>query len=172
MNWISRFLVCCAVLPMVAPSYADSDEDYEPKQWQEAEVVLPASPRQESLLPVQVSAATDNQFFVDSATVSVGAEGIVRYVLVVLSREGARNVSFEGIRCETRERRIYAFGRQDGSWSKSKSDKWVRILDVYANRHHAALFLDYFCPGGVIVRDADEARNALRQGGHPDNKRW
>jgi len=27
------------------------------------------------------------------------------------------------------------------------------------------------CPSGVIVRDVAEAREALRRGGHPDNKR-
>lgn len=172
MNWIFRSLVCCVALPLVAPCLAGTDEDYERKQWQEAEVALPTAPRQDSLLPFAVSAVTENRFFVDSSSLSVGVDGVVRYVLVVLSPEGARNVSFEGIRCETRERRIYASGRQDGSWSKARSDQWVRILDVYANRHHAALYLDYFCPGGVIVNGADDARNALRLGGHPDNKRW
>jgi hypothetical protein len=94
----------------------------------------------------------------------------VRYVLLVLTPQGARNVTYEGMRCETRERRIYASGRQDGSWSKARNNEWVRIQDVYANRQHAALFLEYFCPIGNIVQDAAEARNALIHGVHPDNK--
>ncbi|AXS79062.1 CNP1-like family protein [Dechloromonas sp. HYN0024] len=149
---------------------ADFEEDYESKQWQEMEVQLPAAPRQESLLPFYVSAATENRFFVDGATISVGKDGVVRYVLVILAPEGGRNVTFEGMRCESRERRIYAAGRVDGSWSKARKNEWVRIQDAYANRHHAALFLDYFCPIGNIVQNAAEARNALKQGGHPDNK--
>jgi hypothetical protein len=153
-----------------ASVFADFDEDYESKEWQELEVQLPAAPKQESLLPFYVSAATENRFFIDGATLSVGSDGVVRYVLLVLTPQGARNVTYEGMRCETRERRIYASGRQDGTWSKARKNEWLSIQEVYANRQHAALFLEYFCPFGYIVRDAAEARNALLQGGHPDNK--
>lgn len=153
-----------------SPVYADFEEDYEKKQWQEVEIQLPAAPKPESLLPFYVSAATDNRFFVDGTTLSVGSDGVVRYVLLVLSPQGGRNLTFEGMRCQTRERRIYASGRQDGTWSKARKNEWVRIQDAYANRHHAALYLDYFCPLGVIVRDAAEAREALVRGGQPDNK--
>src|SRR5664279_1821381 len=110
--------------------FADFEEDYESKQWQEVEVQLPAAPRQESLLPFYVSAATENRFYIDGATLSVGNDGVVRYVLLVLTPQGARNVTYEGMRCETRERRIYASGRQDGSWSKARKNEWVRIQDV------------------------------------------
>lgn len=156
---------------------ADFEEDYESKKWQEMEVQLPAAPRPENLLPFNVSAASANQFFIDGATLSVGSDGVVRYVLVIISPQGARNVTFEGMRCESREYRIYASGRLDGSWSKARKNEWVRIQEEYANRYHAALFLDYFCPVGVVVRDAAEARNALVKGihpevEHPDSYRW
>jgi hypothetical protein len=153
-----------------AAVFADFEEDYENKQWQEIEVQLPAAPKQETLLPFYVSAATDNRFFVDGATLSVGGDGVVRYVLLVLTPQGARNVTYEGMRCETRERRIYASGRLDGTWSKARKNEWVRILDAWANRQHAALYLEYFCPIGTIVKDAAEARDALIKGVHPDNK--
>lgn len=153
------------------PAVADFEEDFNDKKWQEVVVQLPAAPQQENLLPIYVSAATDNEFFVDGSTLTVTADGVVRYVLVVQTAGGARNVSFEGLRCETRERRIYASGRPDGSWSKSRNNEWRRILDVAANRYHAALFGDYFCPEGVIVRNVEEARDALRRGRHPESRR-
>ena len=157
----------------VAPlAWADFEEDYDNKKWQEMEVQLPAAPKQENLLPFEVSAASANRFFIDGSTLSVGSDGVVRYVLVVLSPQGARNVSFEGMRCEAREYRIYASGRLDGSWSKARKNEWVRIQEAYANRQHAALFLDYFCPVGVIVHDAAEARSSLVRGGHHDIQRW
>lgn len=153
------------------PAYADFDEDFDDKQWREVAVQLPPAPQQENLLPIYVSAATDNEFFIDGATLTVGADGVVRYVLVVQTSGGARNVSFEGLRCETRERRIYASGRPDGSWSKSRNNEWKRIQDVAGNRYHAALFSDYFCPEGVIARSAEEARDALKRGRHPESRR-
>lgn len=157
----------------IQPTFAevDEDEDRDTKRWQERAVTLPAAPLPENLLPFYVSAATDNEFFVDGASLTVGSDGVVRYVLVIQTSGGARNVSFEGLRCETRERRVYALGRLDGAWSKSRNESWQRIRDVPANRHHAALFHDYFCPGGAIVLSVDEARDALRRGGHPETRR-
>ncbi|MCL2345947.1 MAG: CNP1-like family protein, partial [Desulfobulbus sp.] len=78
---------------------------------------------------------------------------------------GARNVTYEGMRCQTREWRVYASGRADGSWSKARRAEWLPIRDEAVNRYHAALFLDYFCVGGNIVDDADTARKALRRAG-------
>ncbi len=157
----------------VQPAFAEveEDEDSSTRRWQEKSVDLPAAPLPENLLPFYVSAATDNDFFVDGASLTVGPDGVVRYVLVIQSAGGARNVSFEGLRCETRERRVYALGRLDGTWSRSRNESWQRIRDVPANRHHAALFYDYFCPGGAIVLSVDEARDALRRGGHPETRR-
>lgn len=154
----------------VRPGFAapdQDDEEREVKSWQEAPVEMPAAPRPATLLPFYVSASTANRFFVDESSLVVGADGVVRYTLVVQAAGGASNVSFEGMRCDTRERRVYASGRPDGTWSKSRNQDWQRIRDVPANRQHTALYFDYFCPGGAIVRSADEAREALRRGGHP-----
>lgn len=154
-----------------APAHADFDDDYENKQWRELEVQLPPAPDEKTLIPLYVSAATDNRFFIDGASLSVGSDGVIRYVLLILSPQGGRNVTFEGMRCSSRERRIYASGRSDGSWSKSRNNEWVRIQEVYANRHHANLYLEYFCPIGNMVHSAEEAREALRRGGHQDVRR-
>jgi hypothetical protein len=150
---------------------AELEEESETKVWQEVQVPLPPLPQHENLLPINVSAATQNEFFVDVTSITVTADGVVRYVLVIRTPGGATNISFEGLRCETRERRLYASGRPDGSWSKSRSDEWKRIRDEVANRYHAALFGDYFCPEGVIVRNVEEARDALRRGRHPESRR-
>lgn len=170
--WLLKMLCVSSLLVSIQSTAADFDDDYELKQWQEIEVQLPPPPRKESLLPFYVSASTDNDFFIDGASLSVGEDGVVRFILVVQTEGGAQNVSYEGMRCLTKERRIYASGRQDGTWSKSRNNEWTRVRDVISNRYYAALFLDYFCPGGAIVRNANEARDALRQGIHPDNRRW
>jgi hypothetical protein len=143
------------------------DREYEEKQWEEIEAQLPPFPKPESLDSFFVSAITDNKFMVDRDSISIGADGVVRYTLVVLSSSGAKTVSYDGLRCSSAERRLYAFGRSDKTWSKARSNQWVRIQGSTLNGHHATLFSEYFCPDGNIVRDADEARMALRSGGHP-----
>lgn len=155
------FALLAGCLPLSA--MAGFEEDYEAKNWQEIAVQLPLAPKSENLIPFYVSAATDNRFFVDPLAVAVGSDGVVRYTLVVLSSGGASNVSFEGIRCTAREKRVYAFGRSDGTWSKSRSNQWDTVRQLDVNRHHAALFLDYFCPGGVIVASTAEALRLMRE---------
>lgn len=167
---LSALLLLAQTLPAGAAE-RERDEDDFPRQWQELEVQFPKAPVRENLLPLYVSAASDNKFYIDGSSLSVGADQVIRYVMVVETPGGAHNVTFEGMRCESRSRRIYGAGRLDGSWSKARNSDWVRILDAYANRQHAALFLEYFCPFGNSVRTAAEARDALVRGGHPDVRR-
>lgn len=162
--------LCC--LFWLAGSGAAFAADVDAKAWQETEIVLPAMPVSQHMQSFFVSAVATNRFWVDPASITAGEDGVVRYVLLVETPGGARNMTYEGMRCETREKRLYASARRDGSWSRSRNEAWEKIRDIAPNRQHAALFLDYFCPGGVIVRNADEARDALNKGGHPSNKMW
>lgn len=156
----------------VGPVCAGFEEDREAKKWEEAEVRLPAAPGKEGLLGFYVSATTDNKFFVDPTSIAIGGDGVVRFTLVIVTEGGGRNVSFEGMRCETRERRAYAFGHPDGTWAKSRSSQWERVREAVNNRHYAALFQEYFCPAGLVVRSAEDAVSALRRGGRASEARW
>lgn len=141
------------------------EEKQDPSAWKEGEVTLPPFPKEARLKPFFVSGGTNNRFSVDLDSISVHPEGVVRYSLVVETAGGARNVSYEGMRCRTRERRAYAFGRVDGTWANARSDAWTKITEKDTNRHHAALFLGYFCPDGVIVVDKEEALQFFAKGG-------
>jgi len=148
-----------------AAALREADE----KPAEEIEVKFPASPQAENLIPFVVSATTDNQFMIDGESFNVSGNGVLRFTLVIVSPSGARNVSYEGMNCSTGERRLYAFGRPDGTWSKARNDQWTRIAENTLNRHHAALSRDLFCPQGNAITSADEGRNALRLGKHPNS---
>ncbi len=107
---------------------------------------------------------TDFRYFVDPATVSVGADRIVRYVLVARSPSGVENVRFEGIRCPA-EYRIFAVARPDGSWGGRPSE-W-RPVPKDARVAENALSRRYFCPMREAIRSPQEGADALRAGGHP-----
>lgn len=155
-------------LPALAEIRMRNWEDPDAPQWQEEEAALPAFPQESNLLPFYVGEMTAHRFFIDATSLSVGKDGVVRYALVVRTSGGATNISFEGMRCETREFKIYASGRGDGTWTAARKSEWRRIENKPVNRYHAALSRDLFCPNGTVVRTPDEGRNALRLGKHPE----
>lgn len=141
------------------------NKDFEETPWVEESVELPPFPSPVDLVPFQVGVRSDVKFMIDAKTLSVGGDGVVRYVMVVVSDQGAKNVSFEGMRCETAERRAYAFGRVDGGWSKARSAVWNRVRGDSSN-HYVELFLNYFCvKGSGVAVTADGVRRLLLRGG-------
>lgn len=168
MKKILMLLVLSAPCAAFAAEWGQFDFEFEnEKPWVEMQSSLPAYPQQENLLPFFVSAATDNRFYIDALSISVDKDAVVRYTLLVKSPEGAVNVSFEGIRCATREKRIYAFGRVDGSWSKARFSKWEAIQYADRNRQHHMLYDDFFCPSGLTVDSPEEAVKTLKHGALP-----
>lgn len=148
-------------------SYPDGEKELTPQA--EAEVLPPAFPKSENLIPFSVSAPTRNQFFIDSESLAVDNDDLIRYTLIITSPSGVQNVFFEAMRCSTGERRLYATGRADDTWAASRNSQWMKIRENSLNRHHAALYLEYFCPVGVVIENVDNLRRALRRGGHSGN---
>jgi hypothetical protein len=125
---------------------------------------LPTPPQKRGeLIEFFVAATSEFRFFVDAASLSVGSDGIVRYVLVARSPAGTENVSFEGMRCATREVRIYALGR-DGAWV-GRETEWRPIQPRGAHVWHNELYREYFCPYREPIGSAAKAVQALRTGG-------
>jgi hypothetical protein len=164
-------LLALALLLPCSSWSATVDGDVEEKRVREIEVQFPPFPKPENLIPFTVSATTDNKFMIDSESLAIGADEIVRFTLVIISPSGAENVSYEGMNCSTAERRLYALGRADRTWSKARSDRWIPIRENTLNRHYAELFTGYFCAVGIVLQDADHLRRALRDGGYQSNLR-
>jgi hypothetical protein len=178
---MKRLLILLCLLSMVAPAAAffgpkkSSDYEYEnEKPWVEIQAQLPSYPKSENLLEFDAGPASTNLHFVDGSSISVGEDGVVRYSLVVKSPAGAMNVSYEGIRCQTNERKVYAYGRaKDESWAPTRMGKWTDLENIKQNYAQRALYRYFFCPLGIeMVKDADEAVQALKAGGHPKAVRY
>jgi hypothetical protein len=158
----------CATLASLATfghtqSRFEEEFDDEEKPWQEIAIQLPAAPAAENLIPFYVSATATQSFSIDGNSLTVGSDGVVRYTMVTKSGAGATNVSYEGIRCESFEKKLYAFGRTDGSWSRSRRDQWEPIMRNAANRQHAALAMEYICQEKIIAGNARDIVERLRQ---------
>jgi len=116
-------------------------------------------------VPIEVAAAGDFRYYVDPETVSVGADRIVRYVVLARSAGGAQNIRFEGIRCPD-EYRIYAVARsEDGAWS-GRPTAW-RAIPADPRSIQNTLRRHFFCPARRAIETAAEGRGAVLGGGHP-----
>ena len=144
---ILRWLLACWLLPPAAAAAQPwaNPEDEDPKAWVELESKLPPLPKPENLISFEVSAASTNRFYIDTQSIAVGSDGVVRYTLVIKGSGGGENISYEGIRCEMRQQKYYAFGRRDGTWSNARSSEWRYIEYKDINRQHGVLYADYLC---------------------------
>lgn len=158
----ASLLALLATAAAQAQSKFEEDFDDLDKPWQEIAIQLPAPPKMENLVEFDVGEKSIMTFAVDINSIAVGDDGVVRYTLVSRSPSGAESISYEGIRCETRERKLYAFGRKDGSWSRSRRDQWEVFTGTVANRQHAALSRGYFCSSKAVEGDAKDIVRRLR----------
>ena len=165
---LAAVVVCCVLVACAGPGPLESDwqRAQEAKTWHEGSVTLPPYPKRANLIEFDAGPGTDFRFFVDSASLSVSPDGVVRYVLVARSPRGAENVSFEGLRCSNGEYRIYATGRGERSWAKTRDASW-RSAEQRSGRWHRVLANDFFCPGKWPIRNAAEGVEALKRGGNP-----
>lgn len=115
------------------------------KAWKEVEAQLPAYPKAADLIPIDISPTASNSYHVDYLSVSAGSDGVVRYTMLVKSPAGAETVSYEGLRCTTGERKLYAFGHAGGTWSRNRYARWEPIQARSQNSYHRVLFFHYFC---------------------------
>jgi hypothetical protein len=145
-----------------AQSRYEQDSDDQEASWQEAAIQLPPAPQPENLLPFYVSETATQTFAIDAKSLTIGSDGVIRYTLVARSASGAKNISYEGIRCQSFEKKRYAFGREDGTWSLSRRGQWERIVRNAANRQHATLALDYFCQNLTIADNVEKILGRIR----------
>lgn len=121
------------------PSGLGSDVEEKDRAWKEGSWSLPDWPAEANLVEfvVEDPSARFRQY-IDKASLEVGSDGAVRYTLVVESASGARNVSFEGLRCTPGgEYRVYAFGHE-GRFKTAVGD-WVSLRGRQHDEIHLQL---------------------------------
>lgn len=160
---VAALLLLLSLSAQVHAGPFDEDADDEDKSWQEMKTEMPPAPQAANLVSFYVSPTASMRFAIDVNSISIGSDGVVRYTLVSKSQAGAENVSYEGIRCQTYENKLYAFGQKDGSWSGARLSGWKQISESSGNRQHAALAKDFLCHDGTVAGKVEEIRARVRQ---------
>ncbi|MCK4742701.1 MAG: CNP1-like family protein [Sulfuriflexus sp.] len=139
---------------VVAPCYAEQETDdadlgefIEGQKWKEGDIVVPPFPKTDDLLKVEVDRAESPfNFYIDSKSLSISPDkGVIRYTVVIESDSGAQNILFEGIRCQTREFRTYAYGTYDKKLVKARTSEWKLIQEKTGVVHRYNFYRHYMC---------------------------
>ena len=109
---------------------------------------FPAAPKPDNLRQFFVSSATRFKFLIDLASLSIGTDKVVHYTLIAQSDQGARNISFEGMRCDNRTFKVYGYLGANDIFKARADSVWQRVDEAEANRQRASLYKDYFCSNG------------------------
>lgn len=133
-----------------------------PTPWAEADFVLPPVPGDGDWVRLSArpgGAVMDMALVPDS--IEVGADGVVRYVLALESPSGARNVFFEGIRCDSGEWRSYAYLAR-GRWQSLGETAWSTLHDWGTDAYRYLLYRNYFCRLEGEALPVTEIRRRIR----------
>lgn len=163
------FRIFCAVALISALLSATASAQllgriFDEEEWTEQQARLPAFPKPENLVPVPIDVVKAFEFRIDASSIDIGQDGVIRYTLVARSSSGSENISFEGIRCDTSERKLYAFGRANKTWAQARTVGWMKYVGV-GRSYQSELAAKFFCPDAVNVRNVAEALENMKKGG-------
>ncbi|MCU7937964.1 MAG: CNP1-like family protein [gamma proteobacterium symbiont of Bathyaustriella thionipta] len=155
--FLSIFLTCStAALADVWDKWDSHTEEYKENEgvedyvWKEGGNKMPEYPENSDLLEVAGPPAYRNyQYFIDAKNLTVGADGVVRYSIVIRSSSGADNAMYDGIRCTTNQMKNYAYGStgMDGNkkFIQKTSVAWTPFRTIGATGYAPILAMNYFC---------------------------
>ncbi len=176
-------LLACGFAPILAaeeerpfvdeptPMSQLSPDEITVEEWKEQQVGLPTFPEDANLLEFSVDRPGDPfRYFIDGSTLARGEDGVIRYVLVVESRRGARNIFFEGMHCGTRDYKTYAYGMRDGRFSLIENPPWREVRNTDATKFRDDLMDFYLCEAG-LANTPEDAIAAIEAGGLKETHR-
>lgn len=159
-------VLAACLIGIAGQSSADLFGPSEDEKAVEPEVSLPAYPLDENLIPFHVRTNDPNQYFVDAASLAVAPDGMVLVAVLVRSPQGATTLRFEGLRCASGQRKVYALGGPERTWTRPRTVEWAPIGSGPSGLHERVLAREYLCPNGIGIRSVSEGLRALRRGGH------
>lgn len=160
-----------ALMPLAASAQDPGDGARKTAGWVEAAYTLPSPPDERNLLAFRVGTHPVGRFLLDSESLAVGEDGVIRYTLVMRGSGGASATTFEGVRCGTRERRLYASLERDGGWRPFKKSAWqplpvagssIVMFAYSGNDPRATLAYGYLCDGPAPRRTREDIISRLR----------
>jgi hypothetical protein len=164
MTFFATRLAVIAVAATTALTSAFAQRE-EPAPWQEAPSNPPASWSAERAVEFRLDAQTSLRYAIDPQTLTVGEDGVVRYVFIARSSSGAINALYEGIRCQTAEVKVYARWDPDArEWRSNPTEPWRALEFRGVTRRAMQMARGGLCDGTMANRSTAAMLDALRNG--------
>lgn len=167
---LSIFL-CVLALSGAAPAgvaddvFGDEWQDSEytgKRQWQEQSVTVPGLPEESNLIRLDVDYARF-RYSIDETSISIGKEDrVARYTVVIESPAGARNIMYEGMRCDANQYKTYAYAAAGGPWHRPSRQEWRPVETSGALGYRGELAQYYLCNGRSVRRSVQEIIKQIR----------
>lgn len=153
---IGQTLVACAGDPMESGL-----DPYAPMVFKEGVTTMPPGPpNPKTLIPFYVSPRAIFKFAVDVDSISIGKDGVTRYIVVMTNPSGEQQTQYEGIRCDSFQWRLYGT-LENNIWRENPLSSWRAIQTHVANRYQAALAQGAFCNFTSQEKNLSTVQNAL-----------
>jgi len=124
--------------------------------WGEVDTVIPPYPKPENLIEFYVDQPQNRfNYYIDRTSLTIGDNDVAKYILVVRSKRGGETVSYEGVRCQTREYKSYAFGNGRGAFKKVRKPTWRSVDRRSNNLYRLTLTLDFLCNVEILGRSSE-----------------
>lgn len=135
-------------------------------EWKESEVPPPPAFDMRKLVTFEVPRITTLVYGVDPGSIAISKnDSLVRYVLVITSSSGARNVMYEALRCSTGEFKTYARYSLDGKWSPVANPVWRSVFEDLPSKHALWFAKAGACDAAAPPLSVSELVNKLRNQG-------
>ncbi len=128
--------------------------------WKETEAPAPPALQTQRLVPLDMNHSS-LRWGIDPASIRVGEDGIVRYVVVAQGEGSTLNAIYEGVRCTTGEVKVYA-RHLDGRWVPPSTVEWKTLFNAPATRHSLLIARNGACRGTAPELDPQRIARDLR----------
>jgi hypothetical protein len=131
--------------------------------WKEVEAPPPPALKVDRLVPLEISSSV-LRWGIDPASIAIGDDRVVRYVVVARGEGGALNAFYEGVRCSTAEVRLYA--RHSGDkWQQTPQSEWKPLRGSAATLHSHMIARNGACVGQAPNRSPEQIARDLNDTG-------
>lgn len=174
---------CCVFLLATATTTSRADFDDIPErknskylddywlEWEEENVSSIPEFNLDKSLPLELNKNSQMNWYVDPATMSIGKDGVFRYVVIAQGKSGTINAFYEGVLCKKGVIKSYAKlissdGKPPFQWRLVKEPKWVSLDDLPHFGHEKMLARDYICDNAAQPSSVYDVKRRMQDFDH------